>query len=173
MNMIKKFKAPLILALVYMGLAIWLPTTAQRSAFVAVDYIREMALIIPPVFILMGLLQVWIPKEKITALIGKGSGLKGMFISFFLGTIPTGPLYVAFPLAGSLLQKGARTSNIVIFLGAWAAIKVPQLVAETQFLGPSYTALRFVLTLMAVILIGRIMEKTITINDLPNNKERE
>lgn len=170
MNMIKKFKAPLILALIYLGLAIWLPATAQRSAVVAVDYIREMALIIPPVFILMGLLQVWIPKEKITTLIGKDSGLKGMFISFFLGTIPTGPLYVAFPLAGSLLQKGARTSNIVIFLGAWAAIKVPQLIAETQFLGPLYTASRFVLTLFAVIIIGRIMDKIITIDDLPKTE---
>ncbi len=173
MNMIKKFMVPLIMALVYLGLAIWLPATAQRTAVVAVDYIREMALIIPPVFILMGLLQVWIPKEKITALIGKGSGLKGMLISFFMGTIPTGPLYMAFPLAGSLLHKGARTSNIVVFLGSWAAIKVPQLIAETQFLGPSYTALRFILTLMAVIMIGKIMEKIITIEDLPNNKEME
>ena len=170
MSMINKFKAPLILALIYLGLAIWLPSTAQRSAAVAVDYIGEMALIIPPVFILMGLLQVWIPKEKITALIGKESGVKGILISFFMGTIPTGPLYVAFPLAGSLLQKGARTSNIVIFLGAWAAIKVPQLIIETQFLGPSYTALRFVLTLFAVIVIGRIMEKLVTIKDLPKTE---
>lgn len=172
MNIIKKFLVPLGLALVYLGLAIWLPAIAHRSVLVAVDYTREMIFIIPPVFILMGLLQVWIPKEKITTLIGKESGLKGMLISFFMGTIPTGPLYMAFPLAGSLLQKGARTSNIVIFLGAWAAIKVPQLIAETQFLGPSYTASRFVLTLMAVIVIGRIMEKLITLKDLPHNEER-
>lgn len=173
MKIIKKFKAPLTLAIIYLGLAAWLPATALRSAEVAVDYTREMVLIILPVFILMGLLQVCIPKEKITALIGKESGVKGILISFFMGTIPTGPLYMAFPLAGSLLQKGARTSNIVIFLGAWAAIKVPQLIAETQFLGPSYTALRFILTLIAVIIIGRTMEKVITIKDLPNIEEKE
>lgn len=167
MNIIMKFKAPLILALIYIALAIWAPGIAYRSSAVALDYIREMALIIPPVFILMGLLQVWIPKDRIKSLIGTGSGLKGILISFTMGTLPTGPLYLAFPLAGSLLQKGARVSNIVIFLGAWAALKIPQLIAETEFLGLPFTALRFILTLTAVIVIGQIMEKLISPEDLP------
>ncbi|NSW90572.1 MAG: hypothetical protein HPY74_07820 [Firmicutes bacterium] len=47
-----------------------------------------------------------------------------------LGTLPTGPLYVAFPMVGSLLRKGARISNMVIFLGSWAALKIPQLMVE-------------------------------------------
>ncbi len=162
-----KFKAPLILALIYLALAIYAPAIAYRSSEVALDYVREMALIIPPVFILMGLLQVWIPKDKIKSLIGAGSGLKGMLICFAMGTLPTGPLYLAFPLAGSLLQKEARVSNIVIFLGAWAALKIPQLIVETKFLGLPFTALRFVLTLAAVIIIGQIMEKMISPGDLP------
>jgi uncharacterized membrane protein YraQ (UPF0718 family) len=74
---------------------------------------------------------------------------------------------MAFPLAGSLLQKGARVSNIVIFLGAWAAIKLPQLIVETEFLGIQFTALRFLLTLTAVIIIGHLMEKLIGAEDLP------
>ncbi len=173
MKAVSKFKAPLVLALIYLALAIWAPDVALRSSYVALDYIREMALIIPPVFILMGLLQVWIPKEKITALIGKGTGLKGILISFVLGTIPTGPVYIAFPMAGSLIQKGARVSNIIIFIGAWAAIKVPQLIAEAQFLGPAFTALRFVLTLSAMIIIGHIMEKLVEAKDMPSPEQEE
>ncbi len=168
MNIIKKFALPLIIALVFLGLVIWMPDVARRSSEVALSYLGEMALIIPPVFILMGLLQVWVPQEKITGLIGKGSGLKGILVSFGLGTLPTGPIYIAFPLAGSLLKKGARISNIVIFLGAWAAIKIPQLMAEMQFLGPAFTALRFVLTLTALIIIGQIMERIIRQRELPD-----
>lgn len=173
MKTVSKFKAPLVLALIYLALAIWTPEVALRSSYVALDYIREMALIIPPVFILMGLLQVWIPKEKITALIGKGSGLKGILISFILGTIPTGPVYIAFPMAASLIQKGARVSNIIIFIGAWAAIKIPQLIAEAQFLGPAFTALRFVLTLSAVIIIGYVIERLVGIKDFPQPGKEE
>lgn len=167
MTLIKKFKAPLLLAAIFIALALWLPEIAHRSSLVVADYIKEMALIIPPVFVLMGLLEVWVPKEKIQQLIGSGSGLKGVLISFILGTLPTGPLYVAFPLAGSLLQKGARVSNIVIFLGAWAAIKLPQLMVEIQFLGLPFTALRFALTLSAVIVIGRIMETALRSTPVP------
>jgi uncharacterized membrane protein YraQ (UPF0718 family) len=171
MSLIKKFKAPLLLVLVYIVLAFWWPDISGRSTSVAFDYLREMILIIPPVFVLMGLLEVWVPKEKIQQLIGQGSGLKGVAVSFVLGTLPTGPLYVAFPLAGSLLQKGARISNIVIFLGAWAAIKIPQLMVEVQFLGLSFTALRFALTLTAVIVIGLVLERLIKPEELPQLQE--
>ncbi len=172
MSLFKKFKAPLLLVLVYVALAMWWPEVSGRSTKVAFDYLQEMILIIPPVFVLMGLLEVWVPKETIKKLIGAGSGLKGLFFSFLMGTLPTGPLYVAFPMAGTLLQKGAKISNIVIFLGAWAAIKIPQLLVEAEFLGLSFTALRFGLTLTAVIVIGLIMERLIKSEDLPEIQEQ-
>ncbi len=167
MNLIKKFKAPMLLVLIYLALAIWWPDISGRSTKVAFDYLREMVLIIPPVFVLMGLLEVWVPKEQIKKLIGAGSGLKGFFFSFLMGTLPTGPLYIAFPMAGTLLHKGAKVSNIVVFLGAWAAIKIPQLLVETEFLGFPFTALRFALTLTAVFVIGLILEKIIKPEDIP------
>ncbi len=171
MKLIKKFKGPLVLAVIYLALAALWPAVAGRSSVVALNYFKEMIFIIPPVFVLMGLLEVWVPKEKIKQLIGSGSGLKGMFFSFLMGTLPTGPLYMAFPLAGSLLQKGARVSNIVIFLGAWAAIKIPQLIAEIEFLSLPFSALRFILTLTAVIIIGQIMERLIHHEDLPVSED--
>jgi len=154
MEIIKKFKAPLILALLFLVLAFLLPEIAARSAAVSFSYFKEMALVLPPVFILMGLLEVWVPKEKIRQLIGRESGIKGMFFSFLMGTLPT------------------KISNIVIFLGAWAAIKIPQLIAETEFLGLQFTALRFILTLTAVVIIGLIMEKLLKADDIPAMTEQ-
>ncbi len=158
MGLLKKFKSPVLIAFVFIGLAIWMPSTATRSSLVTLDYFKEMALIIPPVFILMGLMEIWIPKDKIQKWLGSESGMKGVVISFALGTLPTGPLYVAFPMTASLLRKGASITNMVIFLGSWAALKIPQLMVEIKFLGIVFTSLRFILTFIALVLVGTLME---------------
>jgi len=158
MNIIKNFKAPIIIAIIYLLLAVWLTDTAERSLLVAIDYAKEMVFIMPPVFILMGLLEVWIPKDKIQKWLGTRSGIRGIILSFLMGTLPTGPLYVAFPMTASLLKKGASISNMVVFLGSWAALKIPQLLVEIKFLGGTFTSLRFGLTLTIIIIIGIIME---------------
>ncbi len=48
MELIKKFKYPILIALIFVGLVIWLPETATQSTQVTWDYFKEMALIIPP-----------------------------------------------------------------------------------------------------------------------------
>lgn len=158
MKTIKNFLAPILILIVFIGLAIWMPDTAVRSSLVTWDYFKEMALIMPPLFILMGLMEIWIPKDKIQKWLGSGSGIKGAGIAFALGTLPTGPLYVAFPMTATLIRKGASTTNMAIFLGSWAALKIPQLMVEIKFLGLSFTLLRFGLTLLALVLVGLVME---------------
>ena len=158
MNMIKKFKLPILIAIIYGVLSIKAPEMTKESSHVMLNYLGEMVLILPPVFILMGLMEVWVPKNKIQNWLGKESGIKGIVISVVLGTLPTGPLYVAFPMTASLLRKGASISNMIIFLGSWAALKIPQLLVETKFLGTSFMILRFALTFMALLLIGVFME---------------
>jgi uncharacterized membrane protein YraQ (UPF0718 family) len=122
------------------------------------DYAKEMALIMPAVFLLMGFMEVWVDKKKIQKWLGDKSGLKGGMFAFLLGTLPTGPLYAAFPMAASLLKKEASILNVVLFLGAWAALKIPQLMVEIKFLGISFTLVRFVLTLISLVIIGSIMK---------------
>ncbi|MDY0236441.1 MAG: permease [Gudongella sp.] len=158
MKKLKKFVLPLIILLIYIALAIWMPSIAKSSTKVTLDYFKEMAIILPPVFILMGLIEAWIPKNKIEKWLGKDSGIKGAIISIALGTLPTGPLYVAFPMTASLLRSGASVNNMVLFLGSWAALKIPQLMIEIKFLGLAFTLLRFTLTLLALILIGFLMD---------------
>ncbi|MBN2287597.1 MAG: permease [Tissierellales bacterium] len=158
MENVKKFKVPILIFLIFVILALLNPTIASRSTQVTWDYFKEMALILPPVFLLMGLMEVWVPKDKIQKWIGSGSGIKGGLISLILGTLPTGPLYVAFPMTATLVRKGASITNMVIFLGSWAALKIPQLMVEVKFLGVSFTGLRFVLTLIALVIMGLIME---------------
>lgn len=157
-NILKRFKLPLGVALVFIALFIWAPELASRSSRVTWEYLLEMVFILPPVFILMGLMEVWLPKDKIQKWLGNDSGFRGGLFSLVLGTLPTGPVYVAFPLAASLLHKGASVTNVVIFLGSWAALKIPQLMVEVKFLGWRFALVRFVLTTFALVFMGLAMK---------------
>jgi len=130
----------------------------------------EMAWILPAVMLLIGLFTVWVPKETIVRLMGKTSGIGGIGLSLLLGALPTGPLYVAFPMAGALIKKGARVSNIIIFLSAWACIKIPQEMVELQFLGIKFMALRLGLTIIFVIIMGILIERMVESNVALNGK---
>jgi uncharacterized membrane protein YraQ (UPF0718 family) len=79
--------------------------------------------------------------------------------------LPTGPLYVAFPLAVALRKKGASIANIVAFLSAWACIKVPQELFELQFLGFQFMAARLLLTIVLVVLMALFTERVIEWTD--------
>lgn len=134
------------------------------------NFLMEMITILPAVMILMGLFAVFVPKELIVKYLGKCSGIKGVILSIIMGALPTGPLYVAFPMASALLKKGARISNIIIFLSAWACIKIPQELVELQFLGPKFMALRLSLTIIFVFIMGIFIERIILWSDKKDSK---
>ena len=125
------------------------------------DYFVEMMLILPAVMVILGLFAVWVSKEIVIKHLGKASGIKGIFLAIILGALPTGPLYIAFPMASILLKKGARISNIVIFLSSWACIKMPQEMVELQFLGLRFMLLRLFLTIIFIIIMAIFIEKVI------------
>ncbi len=130
------------------------------------EFFIKIICILPAVLVLMGLFMVWIPKDLVIKYLGKSSGVKGFILSFFLGSLPTGPLYVAFPIAAALIKKGARISNVIIFLNAWACIKLPQEIVELQFLGIKFMALRLFLTIIFTIVMAIAMEQLIEWNNV-------
>ncbi len=121
----------------------------------------EMIWILPAVMILMGLFMVWVSKDMVVKYLGRTSGIKGFFLALLFGGLPTGPLYVAFPMAAALIKKGARISNIIVFLSAWACIKIPQEMVELQFLGPEFMALRLILIIIFVAIMAISIERLI------------
>ena len=125
----------------------------------------EMILVLPAVMILMGLFSVFVPKEMVVKYLSKAAGIKAVFLGIIMGALPTGPLYVAFPLASALLKKGARISCIIAFLSAWACIKIPQEMVELQFLGPKFMATRPILTIIFVTMMGLYIERLIEWRD--------
>lgn len=146
--------AVIILLSIFPGKTDAVTSTAQ-------EYFIEMMVILPAVMVIMGLFTVFISDETVVKHLGKTSGIKGIALSILIGTLPTGPLYIAFPMAATLLKKGASVSNIIVFLSAWACIKIPQEMVELQFLGGEFMFLRLILTVIFVILMGVIIERII------------
>jgi len=141
------------------------PDKTQPVTSTAWQYFIEMIIILPAVLIIMGIFSVFISDEIVVKYLGKASGIKGIGLAIFLGALPTGPLYVAFPMAATLIKKGARISNIIVFLSAWACIKLPQELVELQFLGLDFMFSRLILTIVFVIIMGFIIEKIIESSD--------
>ncbi len=148
----------MIVLLVTVILSSFFPDKRPELINVSWGFLIEMAAILPAVMILMGLFAVFVPKDTIVNHLGETSGIKGIALALFFGALPTGPLYLAFPLAAVLIKKGARISNIIVFLSAWACIKIPQEMMELQFLGVKFMAARLVLTIVFVIVMGLIIE---------------
>jgi uncharacterized membrane protein YraQ (UPF0718 family) len=133
-------------------------------------YLKEMVLVFPAVLLIMGLADRWVPSSMVEKYLGHNASFKGKFLAVFLGTLPTGPMYVAFPIAAELLRKKASLSNVIIFLGVWASLKVPQLGIEVQFIGFKFSMLRFIFTLTSIFIIAIIMEKMIDLKDFNQGK---
>lgn len=155
------YRLALIVAVADLLIWIFWPAQAAPVMHNTWDYLVEMVVILIPVAVLMGLFEVWVPKQLIGKYLGRESGWKGILLALLFGSAPTGPLYVAFPIAAMLLKKGASPLNVIILLNAWAAIKIPQLLIEANFLGTSFMLVRLTLTVPSVILMGWLIQKGI------------
>jgi uncharacterized membrane protein YraQ (UPF0718 family) len=118
----------------------------------------EMVTFIPFLFIIVGLLDAWVPKDKVQKHIGQKSGIKGIVFVILLAMLQAGPLYGAFPVAYLLYKKGAGIRNIFIYLGAFSSLKIPMLGIEIGYLGIQFTLARTLVSLPLFIGIGYLME---------------
>ncbi len=119
----------------------------------------EMLSFLPFLFIIVGLFDVWVPKEQIQKHLGRESGIKGMALVVILAMLQAGPLYGAFPIAYVLWKKGTSIRNIFIYLGAFSSLKIPMLGIEIGYLGIEFTIIRTLISLPFFIAIGFLMER--------------
>ncbi len=171
---LKKLKEKLFLIIVilgYIAIFIFRPQMGINAVKNSGYYIKEMLLIMPVIFVLTALLDTWVPKQTIMKYLGRESKVKGTILSFVLGGISAGPIYAAFPFCVMLRKKGASIKNIVIILSSWAVIKIPMLLNEAKFLGFKFMAIRWVLTVIAILTFSWIASKIIKDEDLPQEKE--
>lgn len=130
-------------------------------------YFIEMLEILPAVFVLVAIIQAWVPTKVVVKHFGDGAGIKGKVIAFAIGSLSAGPIYAAFPVCKMLYKKGASIDNIVIILSAWAVVKVPMLITEVKFMGSQYMIVRWIFTIVSIILMSYIMKLWVKEEDIP------
>ncbi|MGV8906214.1 MAG: permease [Acetobacterium sp.] len=160
MKILKTYKWSIVFLAVMLGLYLYNNSMGIAAMNISLSNFQQMLLLVPPIFVLMGLMEVWVPKETLTKYMGKGSGIKGLLIAFVLGTAAAGPLYVAFPIGVMLLKKGARLSNVIFFLGVWSTTKLPVLLFEVASIGLKFTLIHIGVSLPLYYLSGILIEKT-------------
>ncbi|NYB74664.1 permease [Sedimentibacter hydroxybenzoicus DSM 7310] len=162
---IKRYKVFILLSVVNVFIVILYPETGMKSIEITKSSTLEMLSILPPIFILLGLLDVWVKKETMMKYMGEKSGFIGVLIAFLLGSAAAGPLYAAFPVAMVLLKKGSKLSYVLIMIGAWSTTKIPLLLFEASSMGIKFTALRFALNLIGIGAIAYTTEKLLSKDD--------
>ncbi|HZK24992.1 MAG TPA: permease [Oscillospiraceae bacterium] len=107
-------------------------------------------------FALNGLVQVLVNRDKITTILGKSAGVKGMLLgSLGGGLLPGGP-YVVYPLISSFMGTGADAATIMALVVGKSLLDLARLPQEAAFLGTKVMAIRYGITftfpLLAAIL---------------------
>jgi uncharacterized membrane protein YraQ (UPF0718 family) len=159
---LKRYKVFLLLLLVNIIIGLIMPDVGADSLGMTKHNLWEMMSVIPPIFVLLGLLDVWVDRATMIKFTGKGSGLKGVLIAFLIGSAAAGPLYAAFPVAGVMLKKGSSLFNVFIFIGAWSTMKLPMLTFEAANLGLEFTLLRLALSIAGILLIAMVSDKILS-----------
>jgi len=165
-NALKRYAAPLLATAALIAFMIAVPDLAPKTAASLIGQIKTMLLVVPPIFLLLGLLDVWVPRETMIRFMGPDSGIKGPIIAFALGSAAAGPLYGAFPVAAVLMKKGSSFTNILIFIGAWSTTKVPMFLFETQALGYRFALSRLAIDLVGIVVIALALKTVIPVKEV-------
>ena len=158
-SIMKRYRAFIVVLACVGLLTLFNRTIGTKALSISAQSFFEMLFIIPPVFVLLGLLDVWVPRESMIRYMGEGSGLKGVLLSLFIGSAAAGPLYAAFPVSAVFMKKGVSFSNIMIFIGAWSTTKIPMILFEFESLGGAFALTRLIVDVPGIIIIALLLNK--------------
>lgn len=144
--------------LVFVGVSAILEFEAgRRMSATFVSFLGHMVRILPCVFVLIGLFEVWVKREVIERHLGEGAGLKSHVYAILLAGTTIGGLHVALPVAHALKVKGARLGVMLTYIFASCICRAPMTLFEASFLGWRFTLVRFVVSLPLIVLFASLI----------------
>ncbi|KJS19702.1 MAG: permease [Clostridiaceae bacterium BRH_c20a] len=159
MDILKRYKYVLALSILLLISYIVKPEFGSNAIGLTWINLKQMLFLLPPIFLILGLLDVWVPKETMIKLMGKDSGVQGGILAFLMGSAAAGPLYAAFPVAHMLIKKEASLINVFVFIGAWSTTKIPMFLFEMSALGVGFSLSRLLLNIPIIVLIASLSLK--------------
>ncbi len=168
LNFLKRYSFFLLSLLILILVFVFNWDLGTKSFINAQSSFIQMLSVLPPIMILLGLIDVWVPKEVLMKYMGKNSGFTSVLIAILIGSIAAGPMYAAFPFTAVLLKKGVKFSNIIIFMNAWCVTKISTLLFEISAIGYAFTLSRLVIDIPGVIIMGYLVEGLMKKEDIDN-----
>ena len=86
----RRYAAVLAIAAAFIVFLFLLPSYRDKAVELISFQAETMLLVIPPIFVLLGLLDVWVPREQMMRFMGPGSGARGAFLRFSLAPLLQG-----------------------------------------------------------------------------------
>lgn len=121
------------------------------------SFFLEMLKVLPCIFVLIGLFDVWVKVATVEKHLGRDSGLLSYLWAVLLAGTTVGGLHVAIPIAHALYVKKAKLGVIIAFLSAAGICRVPMTLFEASFLGWRFTCVRFIVSLPLVVITSALL----------------
>ena len=124
---VNRYKFFLIFFVVLILVTVFERNTGIKAFNSTKDSFLQMLSVLPPIMILLGLMDEWVSRESMMKYMGDDSGIMGIAIAITFAAFAAGPMYAAFPFTAVLLKKGVKFTNVIIFMNAWCVIKISTL----------------------------------------------
>lgn len=103
------------------------------------------------------LIWVMLPRDRVSALVGTDSGLRGLIIATLAGGVTPGGPSSAYALLAVLAVSGADRGALVAYITAWATLGMQRiLVWDVPFMGVEFSVLRGLVSLPLPIVAGLV-----------------
>ncbi|MGF7017891.1 uncharacterized membrane protein YraQ (UPF0718 family) [Lachnospiraceae bacterium PF1-21] len=109
------------------------------------------------ILLLIGLILTLIPPETLNRFLSESDNIFSIVIFALVGCITLIPAFVAFPLAGSLVDAGAGIMPIVAFITTLTMVGIVTFPLEKREFGVKFTLIRNSLSFVFAIVIAVIM----------------
>ncbi len=109
------------------------------------------------VFVLIGILEVFVPSSAIAALMGVNRGFIAVLFAAVAGGIMAGPPPASYPMADYLVKHNASLAAAATFIIAWVAVSTVSLPVEIRMMGSRFAWIRWSLTIVLSVIIGVIL----------------
>lgn len=100
-------------------------------------------------------LQVLLPQDFLSKLMGEGSGTRGMIVAGAAGALTPGGPMTSFPMVNVLHKAGTGIGQLVAYLTSWSTIGMQRvLVWEIPLLGIEFALIRFIASFPLALIAG-------------------
>ena len=106
------------------------------------------------------LIWVMMPRDRMAALVGTESGLRGLCIATVAGAVTPGGPSSAYALLAAVAVSGADRGALVAYITAWATLGLQRiLIWDVPFMGAEFAMLRFAVSVPLPIIAGLVARR--------------